>query len=333
MSTTEVHEIVSRIRQSGLSIYDILDARNELFLERAQLEAVLQQGLEGLSLDFPLRTRSKIVKSRICELLGYPVPPRFRRTQPRFPGQNFDTFVQKSNNLQVWNEAISANRRYVLIRVNAEGVVVRVRVVTGEVLAEFDTTGTFTHKYQARPRGQVTASQLVSGTDSPAVVAYLKSLRGRRSGLQPITKVFQRLKRLAGTVIPNPGSVQERNRGAVLHKLVCEQLGLPDWRDHGQFPDVPGQLLEIKLQTATTVDLGLVCPDSPEPLPDWPTLRHSDVRYAVFFGTMLPSGVRLDHIVLATGADFFSAFRRFEGLVRNKKLQLHLPSTFFDQAE
>ena len=96
---------------------------------------------------------------RVFLMLGYPVPKTFKKVQPRFPGQNFDTYVQKSNNLQIWNEEVSASRRYVIIRVNDMDIVTKVRVVTGDVIAAFDTTGTLTHKYQAKARKPPTQSQ------------------------------------------------------------------------------------------------------------------------------------------------------------------------------
>jgi hypothetical protein len=102
------------------------------------------------------------------------------------------------------------------------------------------------------------------------------------------------------------------------------------WSDRGQFPDVPSQLLEIKLQTASTIDLGLVCPDSIEDIASLPNFRHRDVRYGIFYGAIVPAGVKLDHLILTTGADFFTFFRRFEGKVRNAKLQIPLPTGFFD---
>src|SRR6185437_11549855 len=108
-----------------------------------ELQRLLDDGLRGLSLaGLPLRTRSKVVKERVCGVLGYPIPASFRKTQPRFPGQMFDTYTQKSNNLQVWNEELEPTRRYVLIRVANDDVVTRVKVVTGDTLALLDTTGT-----------------------------------------------------------------------------------------------------------------------------------------------------------------------------------------------
>ena len=43
--------------------------------------------------------------------------------------------------------------------------------------------------------------------------------------------------------------------------------------------------------------------------------------------------LQIRHIVTSTGADFFSEFRPFGGLVQNKKLQLRLPIDFFCQPE
>jgi hypothetical protein len=270
----------------------------------------------------------------VCEALGYPVPKSFKRTKPRFPGQNFDTYVQKSNNLQIWNEQVSPSRRYVLIRVNEESVVTKVRVVSGEVIAEYDTTGTLTQKYQAKSRRPVISSTLVSSTDTIRVVqAVIRTVRQRFLHFSPIAQLYQKLITLTGSTVPNVGHDQERGRGGALHRAVYRCLGHAPFADTGQFPDIPDQLLEVKLQTSPTIDLGLVCPDGTGPISDMPEFRHCDVRYAVFYGSVSGRDVMLDHLVLATGEDFFTFFQRFEGKVLNKKLQIRLPADFFDQAE
>jgi hypothetical protein len=284
----------------------------------------------GLVLNQPLRTRSKVLKSKVCSVLGYPIPASFKKTQPRFPGQNFDTYVQKANNLQIWNEEVSSSRRYVLIRVDEKDVVTKVRVVTGEVIAALDTTGTLTHKYQAKAKTAPTVSRLVSASDTMNTKEKLITAQPPEwPGFLPIADLYSKLVALARTTIINPGITQERNRGGSLHEAVCKILGRLGWEDNGQFPDVKDQLLEVKLQTAPTIDLGLVCPDSTEPIDDLPSFRHCDVRYAVFYGSLVESGVQLNHLVLSTGADFFSYFTQFGGLVQNKKYQIPLPSTFF----
>ena len=140
------------IRKSGLSIYDPVEVGDpDLWIPAPELEKLLDKELRGISLaGLPVRTRSKVVKEHVCMALGYPVPTRFTKTKPRFPGQFFDTYTQKSNNLQVWNEQIAPTRRYVLIRVTPDNVICRVKVVSGDTLALLDTTGTLTQKYQAR---------------------------------------------------------------------------------------------------------------------------------------------------------------------------------------
>lgn len=140
------------ISASKLTIYDAIEIGDpNLWISSPELESLLDSGLKGMSLSgLPLRTRSKVLKERVCKILGYPIPLSFKKTQPRFPGQQFDTYIQKSNNLQIWNEEIFPTRRYVLIRLNESDIVCKVKAIDGETLAKLDTTGTLTQKYQAR---------------------------------------------------------------------------------------------------------------------------------------------------------------------------------------
>ena len=332
------------IAKSGKTIYDFLHDSPEHFLPATELESVLRAGLIGLDLNYPLRTRSKVLKSKICEILGYPIPKSFKKSQPRFLGQNFDTYIQKSNNLQIWNEEISPTRRYVMIRLDEFSKVVGLRVVTGEVIAKLDLTGTLTKKYQARSREPVTTSVLVSQSDSYAVGDLIAKHLSRvpttgqsaipekvvnLANLLPIPALYTRLLQLVGTRFSDPGIDQERNRGAALHRAVCDILGIEKC-DTGSFPDVLEQLLELKLQTSPTIDLGLVSPDDFSSLEFLPGVKHRDVRYGIFYGTIIGDEVRIDHLVLTRGQNFFTFFQRFEGKVTNAKLQIPLPRNFFD---
>lgn len=145
----------------------------------------------------------------------------------------------------------------------------------------------------------------------------------------PAEALYRQLLRLVGTRLSDPGLDQERNRGAALHRAVCATLGMAESADSGSFPDVLEQLTEVKLQTATTIDLGLVSPDDATPLEWFSRVRHCDIRYAVFYGRSVGDEVEIEHLVLARGADFFSFFQRFEGKVVNAKLQIPLPRDFF----
>jgi hypothetical protein len=256
----------------------------------------------------------------------------------------FDTYTQKSNNLQLWNEDLAPTRRYVIIRPDAAGVVRRVKVVTGDELAKLDATGTLTRKYQARLVCRTDTAELVAPQDTQALRPMLNARVNLHAisptdnptagALLPIAVVFRRLLPLVGVSFPDRGRDQERRRGADLHRLVCKALGYSSYADVGQFPDVRHQLLEVKLQTARTIDLGLVRPDSHDPL-DVPKvlaqrLKHCDVRYALFYAKTDGATVTLTHIFLTTGEAFFRRFPQFQGKVLNRKLQIPLPAGFFD---
>lgn len=336
---------VYKISQRGSSIYDAVDP--DSWIPTPELEALLNEKLVGMSLHgLAIRTRSKVVKQAICRALGYPVPGSFKKTRPRFPEQLFDVYIQKSNNLQIWNEEISPTRRYVLVRVSPDDVITRVKVVTGDTLALLDKTGTLTQKYQARLVTGQEVTELVVSKDTHNLMPLLKE-HGHSTHfdsrpidnpvaetLLPIRVVFERLASLVGHTFADAGYDQERNRGAELHRLVCLKLGYEDYGDTGSFPDVQHQLLEVKLQTSPTIDLGLVQPDSQEPL-DIPRIRERqirpcDVRYALFYAHTDGTRVTLTHFYLTTGEAFFSRFPQFQGKVVNRKLQIPLPSNFFD---
>ena len=291
-------DYANAIRTAGLTIYDPVVIGSDLYIPSQELQTLLDAGLSGFSTkNMPPRTRSKAVKTHICEVLGYPVPKSFKKCKPRFSGQNFDTYVQKSNNLQVWNDELSPSRRYVLIREGGDHTIRQVKVVTGDELAMLDRTGTLTQKYQARFERGVAAEELISATDTTRLLPHVAAVQAvsfvngpltypTHDTLLPITTIFQRLVPLIGRTFEDTGRDQDRNRGAGLHRMVCLALGYPNYKDDGRFPDVRHQLLEVKLQTSPTIDLGLVTPASREPL-DIPLIagtqiRHCDVRYAVF---------------------------------------------------
>ena len=142
-----LRNIIDQIKESENTIYDI---NNDLLIDELDLERILTHKLVGQSFGgLALRTRSKVIKSLVCDALGYPIPKSFKKCQPRFLAQNFDVYIQKSNNLQIWNEIITMDRRYVIIKLDDNDMVIRIKVLTGEDLAKYDTTGTITIKHQA----------------------------------------------------------------------------------------------------------------------------------------------------------------------------------------
>ena len=90
----------------------------------------------------------------------------FQEDTAEVPGQNFDVYIQKSNNLQIWNEELDASRRYVIVRVDEDNRIGNVRVISGAELAKLDRTGTLTQKYQATLDVGAEACELVSTEDA-----------------------------------------------------------------------------------------------------------------------------------------------------------------------
>lgn len=340
-------DVAAAIKRAGATIYDDLTALPYAFYDIGTLEKRLNQHLRGLRWNLPPRTRSKAAKEAVASALGYAVPKSFAKTRPRFPGQNLDTMVQMSNNLQIWNEELDPLRRYAIIRVDRSGLVLGVRVVTGEVIALWDRTGTLTSKYQAKRLTGRSGSTLVSASDTREFVATLKP-RAEMSAKElsacsptnppvagrvlSIEALFQLLRQLEGREFDDPGVTQDRARGIVFQQIVCSELGLANYGDVGQFPDILGQALEVKLQLSPTIDLGLVLPTSAAPAQELGHgLRHADTRYAVAYGSRpAPDRVRITEIVVSTGNDFFAEFQQFEGNVQNRKLQIPLPRDLFE---
>ncbi len=336
---------VKAIEASDFTIYDQIEVGDKKFwLTSQELQAVLNYELTGINLfGLPLRTRSKRVKSEICNALGYSIPSSFKKTQPRFQGQRFDVYTQKSNNLQVWNEDLDLTRRYVLIKISDEDIILCVKVVSGGDLAPLDTTGTLTQKYQARLKDLRGMFELVTDVDSQLIVNLCGMNLSKQSpvddptmgSLLPIKLIYEKLKLLVGSNLVDPGADQERNRGAALHRVVCLSLGYSNYEDNGQFPDVKNQLLEVKLQTSPTIDLGLVSPDSEAPLDmekvEDISVRHCDVRYAVFYGNIEDSQITITNLIVTNGKNFYSRFPKFEGKGLNKKIQIRLPKDYFER--
>lgn len=331
------------IRESMPSIYD--DPATEktgLFYTTGALEALLCQRLIGLPDlgGLPIRTRSKVAKTLVCEALGYLPPASFTKTQPRLRHANLDVYVQESNNLQVWNQEVDAARRYAIIILKRR-LIEDVHVIPGADLAQFDTTGTLTSKFQAARIADSDGAVLVSQRDTDGLIAaYAPGPRvplatspvelPDRGRVLDIAGVFAFLAPMVGQTYDDPGITQERNRGTVVHREACERLGLSHFGDNGQFPDVLSQLVEVKLQLARTIDLGLELPDSDKPLASANgTVAVRDCRYAIFYGKRDGTTFIITALVVVTGQDFFTEFRQFAGRLSNSKLQLGLPSGWF----
>ena len=331
-----------RIIESGKTIYDgYVSEPDSLYIPDDALTRMLTNELVGMDLNgIALRTRSKVVKTKICQILGYPVPKTFKKTQPRFIAQNFDVYVQKSMNVQIWNEEIDPVRRYVLIKVNEDDIITNIRIINGDQLAELDRTGSLTTKYQATMY-RLSESSLLSNVDTKRVAEWcdksvdLSHVRPNSAPIEgellSISEIFTRISCLEGEILPHLGYLQERNRAAKLHQIICELLGYRSAEDDGTYPDILNQLIEIKLQTSPTIDLGLHSPDDDTTLfvIDGKEFRSRDIRYIIVDGIVESNNVIISYVHVVNGRDFSEHFPLFGGNVQNAKLQIPLPPDFF----
>lgn len=317
------------------------NADSGLFYTPEQLEVLLRAELVGrrdLS-GLAVKSRAVVAKRIVCEALGYKAPLSFKRVSPRLPHPAADVYAQQSNNLQIWNEEVDAERRYIILVLD-ESEIRDVHVIAGADLAQFDRTGKLTTKFQAARINDSMGSTLVSANDTANFIDRLApSVAASRSspvaqpvpgGVLTIDEVYRRLLPMVGGTFADPGVVQERNRGTVVHREASRRLGAETFADNGQFPDILSQLVEVKLQLARTVDLGLELPNSDTPLASANgVLDVCDVRYAIFYADRKGSNFTISSLVLTTGADFFGEYRQFGGLTSNAKLQLRLPNVWF----
>ena len=114
--------------------------------------------------------------------------------------------------------------------------------------------------------------------------------------------------------------------------MICSHLGYSIYEDDGQYPDIANQLLEIKLQTSPTIDLGLHSPEDGETVVNigGSVFYSDDIRYAIFDGEVCGNKIVLQNLYLVSGQDFTKYFPLFGGKKKNAKIQLPLQYNFFD---
>ena len=121
-----------------------------------------------------------------------------------------------------------------------------------------------------------------------------------------------------------------KTRGQRLERITFELLGYKD-EDmevlQGQYPDVPEQLLEVKLQDSPTVDLGMHTPEVAELLSDNSDITSQDIRYLIALANK-STGI-IEGVILMPGAklkDYFTFVSE-----TNYKCQRSIPMNFFNE--
>jgi len=120
-----------------------------------------------------------------------------------------------------------------------------------------------------------------------------------------------------------------KNRGQFLERMVLKLLQY-DIKDddvlYGAYPDIPNQLLEIKIQDTQTVDLGKYSPQFEEIIYEDLNLTTFDIRYLIAL-TNPDSGI-IEAVILCPGEKLGESFTYVSD--KSYKCQRSIPMAFFD---
>jgi hypothetical protein len=136
-------------------------------------------------------------------------------------------------------------------------------------------------------------------------------------------------KKLIGKKLENSAT---KNRGQSLERMTLDLLGYKMESSAnlvGGFPDIPNQLLEVKVQDAQTVDLGRFTPENEEVIVIENNLTTFDVRYLIALTN--PTTDVIEGIILAPGKKLGELFTYVSDV--SYKCQCSIPMSFFNSCE
>lgn len=308
---------------------------------------------------------SEMLEDRVSNALEeseYEILPPKGKGVPRILTELIDTYVVTSGNtynLQVWNripnsdaplirydngDYISAKDvRFVLIKVDMDNELIESVVIMTPQYIE-DTFGPFgkpTIKQQLlvsnKLRQQIidSNSHIYLTPDTATIRPHLtekfiapKCLSSDMpiSGeILSIDTIYERVaKKLIGKQLE---STDTKTRGQLLEKEVIKLLNYHDnIKLVGGYPDVPNQLLEVKVQDTQTIDLGKYSPQFTEIINDSLSLSTKDVRYLIALTN--PDTKVIDGVILSSGERLGDIFTYVSD--QSFKCQRSIPMTFFD---
>lgn len=121
-----------------------------------------------------------------------------------------------------------------------------------------------------------------------------------------------------------------KNRGQALERLTLQLLGYSEESLNGLaggYPDIPNQLLEVKVQDSPTVDLGKYSPAFEEIINVQHNITTKDIRYLIAFTN--PQTCIIEGVVIAPGEQLGENFTYVSDT--NYKCQRSIPMVFFEK--
>ncbi len=291
------------------------------------------------------------------------VPPR-KKGVPKILRELIDTYTVTSGtsyNLQVWNRIPNCKTvlvkydsgaslkcdevRYVFVKIDRENnKIASIVILTADYIeTQFGKFGKPTIKHQllisSKARNQIYSSEskVLSFPDSKKLSYYITDSYDKHNNSIAHEPNLQNLysirllveivaKKLVGRILENNST---KNRGQALERMTLELLGYEmaiGKNLMGGFPDIPNQLLEVKVQDAQTVDLGKFSPEKEEVVFEENHLTTFDVRYLIAL-TDPKTGI-IEGIILAPGEKLGEIFTYVSDV--SYKCQRSIRMSFFD---
>lgn len=245
------------------------------------------------------------------------VPPKSKGV-PKFLRYYIDTYLVTTGdnyNLQVWNRnptsdhiqifypELNVSLRakdviFVFGKIDVEKNIIESILVTTPdmIVSKFGDFGVPTSKQQLIVSNKV-REKIVKGDDQTLFYEDDKSLthlleqnqdvscldvKSRLiSAITPLTDLRPLLKDLIGTKLEETST---RRKGVELEKHIMLKMGytIPESME-GQYPDLPNQMIEVKVQDSPTIDLGRYSPQDLEFVEGSDVFTTQNVRYVIAF--------------------------------------------------
>jgi hypothetical protein len=291
------------------------------------------------------------------------VPPK-KKGVPKMLRELIDTYTVTSGisyNLQVWNRIPNCKTvlvkydsgaslkcddvRYVFVKIDSEkSIIASIIILTADYIeSKFGKFGRPTIKHQLlisnKARNQIYSSdsKILSFKDSKKLSYFITdtyekpidSIAKEPSirDLYSINLLVEMVaKNLVGKKLENNAT---KNRGQALERMTLELLGYKMASNEnlvGGYPDLPNQLLEVKVQDAQTVDLGKFTPEKEEIVVEENKLTTFDVRYLIALTN--PKTDIIEGIILAPGEKLGEIFTYVSDV--SYKCQRSISMSFFD---
>lgn len=291
------------------------------------------------------------------------IPPK-RKGIPKLLSHLIDTYVITSGtsyNLQVWNRNPNGKTplvvyddgkvitpqdiRLVMVKVSVEnGNIASITVLSPEYVEnKFGKFGKPTIKNQllinAKQRTEIINSDkkilFYPDTKKLQNITHEKAYTSCPFSDSPNPKNLLSLHTIKETVASKLigmklDAADTKTRGQQLERIVISLLGYNTTiRLVGGYPDVPNQLLEVKIQDTQTVDLGRYSPQFEEIINNELNLTTLDVRYLIALTNSTTN--EIEGIVLTSGEFLGNKFTYVSDT--SYKCQRSIPMPFFDKQD